>query len=71
LSFYFFEFLFFIDIAEEMRTMPDIDKKLEQMDDNGDEFDFDDDDEEEEVPDIGSNLKQDHIYNEYSVCISR
>ena len=36
-----------------MKTIPDIDKKLEQMEENGDEFDLDDDDEEEDIPDIG------------------
>ncbi len=33
-----------------------MEKKLEQMDDNGDEFDFDDDD--EDIPDIGFNFKE-------------
>jgi hypothetical protein len=42
-----------------MKTTPDIEKKLEQMDENGYEFDFDDDD--EDVPDIGLNLKQCYI----------
>ncbi|CAF1122954.1 unnamed protein product [Rotaria sordida] len=40
-------------IDEEMRTMPDIEKKLEQMDENADELDFEDDD--EEIPDIEEN----------------
>jgi hypothetical protein len=51
--------LLIIGINEEMKTTPDIEKKLEQMDENGYEFDFDDDD--EDVPDIGLNLKQCYI----------
>jgi len=39
-----------------MKTISDQEKKLEQMDENGDEFDFDDDD--EDIPDIGLNLKE-------------
>jgi hypothetical protein len=39
-----------------MKTILDIDKKLEQMDENGDDFDFDDDD--EDIPDIGLNLEK-------------
>lgn len=35
-----------------MKNIPDIEKKLEEMDENGDELDFDDDD--EEFADIGS-----------------
>jgi hypothetical protein len=39
-----------------MKTMPDIEKRLEEMDDNGGEFNFDeDDDEEEDIPDIEEN----------------
>jgi len=45
--------LLFIGVDEEMKTIPDMEKKLEQMDDNGDEFDFDDDD--EDIPDIDDN----------------
>ncbi len=41
-------------IDEEMKTIPDIEKKLEQMDENGDELDFDDDD-DEDIPDIEEN----------------
>lgn len=36
-------------IDEEMKTMPDMEKRLEQMDENGDDFDYDDDDEEIEI----------------------
>jgi hypothetical protein len=39
-----------------MKVIPDIAKKLEQMDEYGDGFDFDDE-EEEEVPDIGETLR--------------
>jgi len=42
-----------------MKTILDIDKKLEQMDENGDDFDFDDDD--EDIPDIGLNLEKKKI----------
>jgi hypothetical protein len=42
-------------VDEEMKSMPDIEKKLEQMDENGDEFDFDDDDEEEDIPEMDEN----------------
>ncbi|CAF0748706.1 unnamed protein product [Adineta ricciae] len=39
-------------VDEEMKVVPDIEKKLEQMDENNGEIDFFDDDEEEEVPDM-------------------
>ncbi|CAM2711687.1 unnamed protein product [Rotaria socialis] len=42
-------------VDEQMKTVPDIDKKLEQMDDNADELDFDDDDEEEDTHDLDDN----------------
>ncbi|CAF4748028.1 unnamed protein product, partial [Rotaria magnacalcarata] len=42
-------------VDEQMKTIPDIDKKLEQMDDNADELDFDDDDEEEDIHDLDDN----------------
>jgi hypothetical protein len=65
----FYYYYFFLDVGtvkssvkyevkgidEEMKTIPDIEKKLEQMDENGDELDFDDDD--EDIPDIGLNRK--------------
>ena len=41
-----------IGVDEEVKTMPDIEKKLEQMDENPDELDWDDD---EEIPEIGLN----------------
>lgn len=41
-------------IDEEMKTMPNIEKKIEQMDEYGDEIDFEDDD-DEEIPDIEEN----------------
>jgi hypothetical protein len=47
---------YFVGVDEEMKNIPDMEKKLEQMDDNGDEFDFDDDD--EDIPDIGFNFKE-------------
>ncbi|CAF3245372.1 unnamed protein product [Rotaria sp. Silwood2] len=40
-------------IDEEMKIVPDIEKKLEQMDENADELDYDDDD--EDIPDIEDN----------------
>ena len=43
-----------LGVDEEMKVVPDIEKKLEQMDENNGEIDFFDDDEEEEVPDMGS-----------------
>lgn len=35
-----------------MKNIPDMDKKFEQMEENGGEFDFDDDD-DEDIPEIG------------------
>ncbi len=49
-------FLWFVGVDEEMKTVPDMEKKLDQMDENGEEFDFDDDD--DDIPDIGLNWKQ-------------
>ena len=46
-------FLCVVGVDEEMKVVPDIEKKLEQMDENNGEIDFFDDDEEEEVPDMG------------------
>ena len=43
-------------IDEEVRNMPDMEKKLEQMDDNADELDFDDDD--DDIPEIGSTIER-------------
>ncbi|CAF3752800.1 unnamed protein product [Adineta steineri] len=40
-------------VDEEVKNIPDMEKKLEQMDENPDGFDFDDDD--EEIPDIEDN----------------
>lgn len=40
-------------VDEDVKTVPDIEKKLEEMEENGDELDLDDDDEEIEVPDLG------------------
>lgn len=40
-----------------MKTMPNIEKKIEQMDEYGDEIDFEDDD-DEEIPDIGELLME-------------
>jgi hypothetical protein len=40
-----------LGIDEQEKTMPDLEKKLEQMDQNEGEFDFDDDD--DEIPEIG------------------
>ncbi len=54
-------------IDEEMKTIPDIEKKLEQMDENGDELDFDDDDDEDgktaadDLSDVGKLLKSDVV----------
>ena len=48
-----------VGVDEQMKTVPDIDKKLEQMDDNADEIDFDDDDEEEDTHDLG---ERSHAY---------
>jgi hypothetical protein len=42
----------FVGIEEEMKNIPDMDKKFEQMEENGGEFDFDDDD-DEDIPEIG------------------
>lgn len=51
-------FFAFSGVDEEVKTIPDIEKKLEQMEENGDELDLDDDDEEEDIPDIGGIFRQ-------------
>lgn len=52
-----FQWESFSGIDEEMKTMPNIEKKIEQMDEYGDEIDFEDDD-DEEIPDIGELLME-------------
>jgi len=47
-----YEDFLFVGIEEEMKNIPDMDKKFEQMEENGGEFDFDDDD-DEDIPEIG------------------
>lgn len=52
-------------VDEEMKAEPDVDKRIEQMDEHDEDFEFDDDD--EDIPEIGQDYLQKNISFEFGI----